>query len=207
MKHFLTGVFFSHLLKSDLEIQLFALILVHSNQRELILSLVEDMLRETEDLLFHVLGYAVTEKEGNALFCLLKKKNLLDFELYSISINGGAVNHVEALKWMESNGVDIMDMWLTNASNVECCEYLISERDVSLDDWLEDRISPLHGDMIEMMLRTKGKKEVEAIDPWHILCDFENLKLYRSMGLFTEEHLKLYNKESAVEVFFFFFVW
>lgn len=85
----------------------FALILQHSLQREAIIEILEEFIRENEHILEALIWKAVMHLSGRQLFKILEKKNFLDFKKHKNRAK--CANHLDAFRWIEaSGGVDVL---------------------------------------------------------------------------------------------------
>ena len=118
--------------------ELFSDILLLSEYRESILDLVEDILREKNDLLLEVLKRSIEHDKGKALYVQLRKRDLLR---YSEQLNQSVlyVEHLDGLKWLESNGVSFSQCLkkLQYATDPALFEYIMIEKGLDVMEMVE----------------------------------------------------------------------
>ena len=165
---------------------MFARILSFSEDREVLLSLTQGYLLGFGfvALASSIVPAIVAHESGKELFKLLKQKDML-----GSSWTMTEISHVEAVKWKEEEGVDILQNFsCINPYSVEVIEYLI-ERNMSLDFLCQNTRGTFKFPMIEMLLRVKGLKEVvEKIPVDKLDLDFMTVRLLRSYQYPFEEY-------------------
>ena len=84
---------------------LFGKILVYSEDRDQLISLLEQSIRENGNAWTNIVDLSL-RANGKALFHCLKNRGLLSWERVKDSQNPH-VHHIDAIKWVESNGIDL----------------------------------------------------------------------------------------------------
>ena len=82
-----------------------AVILVHSQDREEIIAKLRDFIKEDEKR-WESLVWNSMKSSGKSLFKLMKQEQLLNFDI--LDKRSAPSGHVDALKWLECNGIDVL---------------------------------------------------------------------------------------------------
>ena len=162
---------------------LFFNILSLSEDREQILDGMADFFKDFELPLCDLAKHSMRSGKGKELFLSLKKRGWLNFETSGRDVED--LNHVEALKWIETNGVDVMSsdeefQKFVDPDCVEIMEYLMREKEMSVK-WMESqRDFEFQQDMLEMIFREKGIEAISSIDLDKIPFSFETVAFLKS---------------------------
>lgn len=158
-------------------------ILLYSKDREQLLSLLHDFI-QTSASVRSVFIRRSLEREGEPLFDCLKRGGLLDWD--TVKDQGFRPNHAEGMKWIESNGIDV----LKNESDFDNCvrksspevmEYLIVEKGMRLQSFLE-KTRRIDHRMLKAIYKIKGLEEIQKIDIKLISFTFDSVSFLRRIG-------------------------
>ena len=88
----------------------FAKVLFYSDDRDELISMTEELIREDGDVLMDMIKSSLREN-GKPLFDGLKNRGLLDLCSKSELTykEDYAVGHIDGMKWIESNGIDVVN--------------------------------------------------------------------------------------------------
>ena len=146
---------------------LFANILCHSEDRDHILSLMEEFFRKHERLRKELVEKAL-KIEKQDFFQSLNRRSLLDWkDVNRNAFRLSAVGHVDGIKWCEKNGVDVVRnaedfRSFASRSPVKVIEYLINEKGMSIDYLVEHAF--LNLEMLKLIAKVKGSDEIKRIE-------------------------------------------
>ena len=159
----------------------FACIFLNNEVREDLLTVMDESIRSNEEMQSDLIYLALKSKE---LFGSLKNRKLLDWNL--VRSKHYAIKHIDALKWVEENGVDVVNnegyfIKFVRHSPSEIMEYLIVEKGITLE-YMSENIWRLRQDLLKMVYRLKGIEGILKIDSGKIWFDFEEAKFLRSIG-------------------------
>ena len=159
---------------------LIADVMFHSDDRDDWFALLEETrFREDLELRRMMIDRSLGEK-GKPLFDCLKQRDVLDWNL--IAGRSFDVFHIDGLKWIESNGIDILNDFAEyfTESPAEVMEYLIVERGMTLKYMFEENCIDL--EMLKMIYRVKGLKEIQKIKVEKFDLGFQTIRFLRSIG-------------------------
>ena len=95
------------------------------------------------------------------------------------------VGHVDAMKWIESNGIDVVNnerhfrKFACHAS-YEVIEYLLSDRGLEVGALWKSRL--LDCTFLKIVYRTRGWEELQKVDIKRIVFDFDTVRFLRSVA-------------------------
>ena len=163
----------------------FAAVLAKSKDLEQLLTpKVEQILKSRPDFLKEMIQESVTEEP---LFMVLRNRDLLNIELLQ-SVRRPIFNHVEGLKWLEINDIEVVkhDLHFTkyvDTRNVRVFEYLLKEKGMTLQcfmERLEDVVFSL--DMMKVIHRVKGVKDLLNVKIVALDLHYESIHFLRRIG-------------------------
>ena len=191
---------FVEFLKSLTKHAVFSTILLYSSDRDEMLSLMQDFLRQSENLtcLKTLICISVTNSAGKSLFRSLEKYGLLDFDIYATQSDCPA-NHLDAFKWIEQNvGTEKLDLKrYADLDSVEIVEYLLSKKKQNfVDEYLLD----ISCHIVQMMLEISGIEVVQKVEIRRIVFDYKTVKVLKHHGyVFNKKKVK--RKKNGFEVY------
>lgn len=158
---------------------IFCQIVVYSEDRDQIIAMMIDIIRESLRKLMILWSLRTF---GEPLFECLKKRDLLDWDL--IKGETASIGHVQGLKWIESNAMDVANNRehfrnLVRFSPVPVIEYLIVEKGMTIEFLCENSNMTL--DLWKLIYRLKGLKEIQSKSS-KIIFDFDHLRFLQSIG-------------------------
>ena len=163
--------------------KLLAYVLIFCKERDFLLSLLENFFRKNMDVWCDIIQHSVELRNGNELFkALERKKLLLDFG--KVHVDG--VMNVEGVKWMESNGVDVVKSSKIYPSE-EVMEYLLN-RGMTIEQLKQKVKTEFTVSMLRVMLKFFGVEEVKKhVKPSDMCLHFEALRLLTISGFQIEK--------------------
>ena len=162
-------------------------IIVYSEDREDMLSLMDDVIRTYEEIERYLIKRSL-QTDGKRLFECLKKRGLLDFNL--IDLKSCSIGHIDGLEWIQENGIDVVkdkehfELFVME-SPAKVMEYLILEKGMTVE--YMTGLRAINFDILKMIYKCKGLKEIQNIDIKKMVFDFETLKFLRSIEYKSEE--------------------
>ena len=167
----------------------FSQIFLNNDVREDLLTVMDESIRSNKEMQIGLILYALKSKE---LFDSLKNRKLLDWNL--VSNEYAIIQHVDATKWIEQNGVDILKnekrfTQFVNYSPTEIMEYLMVERGMTVE-YMSKNMRRLSCDILRMVYRLKGIEGIQKLDPRKIWFDFEEVKFLKSIGYNFNEDIR-----------------
>ena len=159
---------------------------LNSSLREELLSVMDESIRSNKNMQSALNEYALESKE---LFRSLKDRGLLNFEKDKFH----TIHHLDALKYMEGNGIDVLNNCedfkrFVRHSPVEIMEYLIVEKGMTVKYMSDNR--GISCDVLKLVYKVKGMDGVQSIDPAKIVYDLETVKFLKSIGCKFDETLR-----------------
>ena len=166
-------------------------ILLNSEDQDEILSLLNEKILESHDIRKRLIECSLGVG-GIHLFECLKRRGLLDWNV----LQGAFVNvtHVEGLKWIQSNGVDVLKdrthfSNLMRFSPAPVMEYLIIERGMTTEYMCENR--HINFEIAKLVYRIKGMEDIRKIHFTKFMFDLNLVRFLRSIGYLFEKKLIL----------------
>ena len=156
-------------------------ILLNNDVREDLLTVMDKSIRSNERMQSYLISYSMRSKD---LFQSLKNRNLYDWNVFRKKYC--TVEHVDAMKWIEQNGVDVVNSKkhfneFVKYSPSEVMEYLIDEKGVTVE-YMSENIWRASRDILRMVYRLKGMEGIQNIDPTKIEYNYEEVKFLKSIG-------------------------
>ena len=172
--------FLSELFRLNCDV--FISIFLNNDVREDLLTVMDESIRSNKKMQSYLIQHMMESKE---LFDSLKKRKLLDWNLVRHKYFP-TVNHIDAMKWIEQNGVDVLNnekhfKQFVFYSPSKIMEYLIVEKGMTVE-YMSKNMSYVTLDVVRMVYRLKGIEGIRKIDPRKIWNDFESLKFLTSIG-------------------------
>ena len=157
----------------------FYLAFSNDDLREELLSVMDQLIRS--DFNGTRSQLIVDSMQSKELFKSLRNRGLLDWNLVGAR-QQCIITHIDALKWIEQNGIDVAcnDQHLKQFvmdSPAEILEYLMVEKGMTIGFMFRFGL-----DTLKMLFRLKGMKGMQGIDPAQIRYDFESVKFLKSIG-------------------------
>ena len=159
----------------------FVYVFLKDEGREDLFIVLTESIRSNEKKQSDLVFYAMESKE---LFHSLKKRKLLDWNL--LGNKYFIIKHVDALKWIEQNGIDVVNNeehfnQFVLYSPPEIMEYLIVEKGMTVE-YMSENFYDVKQDILQMIYRLKGMEGIQKIDSEKFGEDFEVVKFLRSIG-------------------------
>ena len=166
----------------NLDERLFVLILVHSEDRAVLLSLLEDYIAQKVDPSLWFTEH-IWRAKGKALFVCLKHLGLLHRSVADRN-KTYVIEHVEGFKWWEEHGIDVVKdkedfERFAKHSSVEVWEYLITEKGLAVE-YLFQNSRTADVNILKMIHRTKGDLIQDIRLEW-IIFGLKEVKFLRSV--------------------------
>ena len=163
---------------------LFASLLFHSQDRGEVIEVVKCFLTVNDNVMEAVARCAVANsgKKGVALFRCLNGVCLLDFQKLQKSIKH--VNHIEAFKWLEANGINVLEnidhfKRYVNPYCVDIMRYLLLEKKMKTEYMLHHVNLKLREKMLQMVLEVKGAEHIRKFSVDRIFKDMGSMRVLR----------------------------
>ena len=158
---------------------LFTDIIVYSEDREQLLSMTEDFIRNDFRVL-EALFKRSMEYEEKKLFESLKERGLIHAQGHRCYFLR-EIGHIEAFLWLEAKGINFFDeKKFFSFPSVEIQEFLLTERGVSIEFLLRG-FRKLRLENLKMIFRIRGLKAVQNLTH-EINFDFETVKYLKCIG-------------------------
>ena len=164
--------------------RVFTHVFANKKVKDELFSVMDKTIRSNEIIRGMLIVLSLESAELADLFESLKSRGLLDWNL--MSYRRAIVVNLNAMKWIEENGINVVN----NASHFDqfvsmspatIMEYLMVEKGMTLE-YMSNNTFYFEHDVLKIIYRLFGLESIQKIGSEKIFFNFETVKFLRSIG-------------------------